>query len=144
MLIESVGDFIDEEILSWYYSILETLDEYQEGTGSTLSADVAELVTTTTAVRHAITGRRPLSHDDIIDRAWESYDRRVDDAIGFTNYAFAIPGARAFAPAIRAGQTIGGWAAQGMKFGMQLFGYDELITTREIGRRNLHVASEQD
>jgi hypothetical protein len=136
LLIESVGDFIDEEMLSWYYSILETLDEYQEGTGSTLSADVAELVATTTAVRHAITGRRPLSHDVIIDRAWESYDRRVDRAVGITNFVYAIPGVQAVTPAIRAGQTIGRWTAQSMKFGMQLFGYDEMITTREVGHHS--------
>ncbi len=135
MLIESVGDFIDEEMLSWYYSILETLDEYQEGTGSTLSADVAELVATTTAVRHAITGRRPMSHDDIIDRAWESYDRRVDRGVGITNFLYVIPGVQAVTPAIRAGQTIGGWAAQSMKFGMQLFGYDESVTGRYYRER---------
>ncbi len=120
-------------MLSWYYSILETLDEYQEGTGSTLSADVAGLVATTTAVRHAITGRRPMSHNLVIERAWESYDRRVDRAIASTNLVYVAPGARTFTPVIRAGQTIGGWAAQGMKFGMQLFGYDDVVTTRLIG-----------
>jgi hypothetical protein len=123
-------------MLFWYYSILETLDEYQEGTGSTLSADVAELVAITTEVRHGITGRRTLSHDDIIDRAWESYDRQVDRAIGVTNVVYAIPGAKPWRPVIKAGQTVGGWAAQGMKFGMQLFGYDEAVTTRLVGRHS--------
>ncbi len=122
-------------MLSWYYSILETLDEYQEGTGSTLSADVAELVATTTAVRHAITGARPSRDARVIDRAWESYDRRLDRSIGMTNPLYGSPALR---PYLRPAQSIARWTADAMRYGMQLFAFDERKTRRMIDRHHLH------
>ncbi len=116
---------IDEEMLSWYYSILESNEDYAEATGSTLSADIVQLVEYGTAVRHIMTGKTRSDFDSrALDRAWEEYDSIVDRAIAPTNiFKFLLP--RPLAPVVTAGQGMARWVADGMKYGMQLTGYDE-------------------
>ncbi len=128
--------FIDDGMLSWYYSILETLDEYQEGTGGSLSADVAELVAITTAVRHAITGNTRWHRDSlVIDRAWESYDLQVDRSIGMTSPLYGSPALR---PYLRPAHSISRWTADAMKYAMQATGFDERKTRRMMHRHHLN------
>ncbi len=72
--------YIDEEMLSWYYSILEELDEYEQGTGRTFSSDIEVLVRGGAELRRAFTGARSPTDDMVISNAWEEYDRQVDRA----------------------------------------------------------------
>ncbi len=118
--------WIDEEMLSWYYSILESNEEYAAATGSTFSADVAQLVVYTTEVRHLVTGTQRSDFDSrVIDRAWEEYDQIVERAIAPTHvFKYVLPQYR---PVISAGQQMARWVADGMKYGMQLTGYDERV-----------------
>ncbi len=122
-------------MLSWYYSILEELDDYQEGTGSTLSADVEFLIETATAVRHAFTGARPSRDDLAIGHAWNKYDAIVDQSIGITTPLYRNPRLR---PYVRPAHTISRWMSNAMKYGMQLTGFDERTTRRMMDRHHLH------
>ncbi len=121
--------YIDEEMLSWYYSILEELDDYERETGRTFGSDIQFLVSQATEVRHAITGGRSPTDDMVISYAWAEYDRQVDTARSIDQ----IPGIPYVKPAV----TIAGWMATAMKYGMQLTGYDERVTRKLRERHHL-------
>ncbi len=118
-------------MLSWYYSILDELDDYQESTGSSLSADVEFLIQTSTDIRHAISGGRSDFDSYVIERGWQEYDAIVESSISLVlvpAYGLtAHPALAPFRPVVKAGGTIARWTANAMKYGMQITGYDERI-----------------
>ena len=127
-------------MLSWYYSILDELDEYQKGTGSTLSADVSELIDTSVEIRHMFTGKPSDKQQLVLDKAWETYERIADTAVTWVTAPATYMMKRympQYAGAVAAGGNISRWTADGMKYVMKVTGYDERIVQQHMDRHHL-------
>ncbi len=127
-------------MLSWYYSILDELDEYQKGTGSTLSADVESLIQTSTDIRHMFTGKPSDKQQLVLDKAWETYERIADSAVTWVT-APATYMLNRYAPQFKgvgpAAGNLSRWTADGMKYVMKVTGYDERIVQQHMDRHHL-------
>ncbi len=118
---------MDEELLSWYYSLIFESEE---------SHAIAETVDNIFEIADS-PGRRSISrrptHQDMVDRSWAAYDRIVDASVSsldFDEYV-GIP----IMPHIRAGQGIARTTAWFMKAGMRLTGLDDAIVRSRMHRR---------
>ncbi len=130
--------FIDEEMLFWYYSILDSLDEYQKGTESTLSTDVEFLIDTSTDIRHMFTGKPSDKQQLVLDKAWEIYDDIVANSVRWVTVPATVVFKRLGYPGVGpAAGNIGTWTADGMKYVMKATGYDERIVREHMVRHHL-------
>ncbi len=117
---------MDEELLEWYYSLVFESEE---------SHAIAETANNILEIadppgRRSISGRP--THQDMVDRSWDAYDRHVDAAVSSLD-----PLSFQYGPHIRAGQSIARTAAWFMKAGMRLSGVDDALVRKEMAKRKM-------
>ncbi len=125
-------------MLSWYYSVLESNEEYAEGTGSTFSADVAQLVEYGSAVRQIFTGKPTDKQQLVLDKAWETYDDIVSSSVRWVTVPATVVLKRLGYPGVApAAGNLATWTADGMKYVMKVTGYDERIVRDHMEHHHL-------